>query len=158
MSWFGLSAAKGDSMESLEAIGLPDLLAMRVAIDDGIARQGRSSTAASLAGELMERVVADASERRLASVGTASIDVIADNDERTQVKTRSLPNGCPEALGPRRFRACRHRIDLAFASSTARSAIRTIWPALLGESGTAPRFRRHHPSDPHDRDRGASRI
>lgn len=72
---------------------LADLLALRNAIDLKISERGHIRTASSLAGELMERAVADAYRGSLVQVGLKSVDVIAGDGRRVQVKTRSLPAG-----------------------------------------------------------------
>jgi hypothetical protein len=77
----------------LDGMSLTELLALRNAIDSEIAMRGHSRTASSLAGELLERTVAAAYSGRLMRVGTKSVDVVAGDGRRLQVKTRSLPKG-----------------------------------------------------------------
>lgn len=77
----------------LREMPLTELLALRSAIDREILARGHSRTASSLAGELMERAVADAYGGALAQVGVKSIDVTSGDGRRIQVKTRILPKG-----------------------------------------------------------------
>jgi hypothetical protein len=77
----------------LGALPLRDLLALRVAIDADISARGYSRTSSSLAGELMERTVATSYNGTLTGVGTESVDIIAGDGRRLQVKARSLPHG-----------------------------------------------------------------
>lgn len=79
------------TLVDLAGLSLTDLLNLRTAIDSEIAGRGHSRTASSLAGELMERTVATAYNGQLVRVGVKSIDVIAQDGRRLQVKTRSLP-------------------------------------------------------------------
>lgn len=78
---------------SLARLPLRDLLALRNAIDQEIASRGHTRTAASLHGELMERVVADAYEGELTPPTRRSVDVVAGDGRAIQVKVRSLPRG-----------------------------------------------------------------
>lgn len=75
----------------LKDMSLRELLALRNAIDSEITMRGYTRTASSLAGELLERTVAAAYSGQLVQVGTKSVDVMARDGRRLQVKTRSLP-------------------------------------------------------------------
>lgn len=77
----------------LNGMPLAGLLTLRNAIDSEIAARGHSRTASSLAGELLERTVATAYNGLLVQVGTKSVDVVAGDGRRLQVKTRSIPKG-----------------------------------------------------------------
>ena len=77
----------------LSGVSLPELLALRNAIDAEIVSRGHSRTASSLAGELMEQTVSVAYGGKLVQVGARSVDVIAGDGRRLQAKTRSLPKG-----------------------------------------------------------------
>lgn len=82
-------------MKSVHPSGmsLTELLALRNAIDAEIAARGHSRTASSLPGELLERTVSIAYSGQLVQVGAKSVDVVASDGRRLQVKTRSLPKG-----------------------------------------------------------------
>lgn len=75
----------------LSTLPLKELLALRNAIDAEIQGRGHARTASSLAGELMERVVADAYGGQLERAGEKSSDVLLPDGRRVQVKMRSLP-------------------------------------------------------------------
>jgi hypothetical protein len=83
------------SMSRLKLIemSLEELLALRSAIDVEIGARGHSRTASSLAGELLERTVSIAYRGQLVQVGAKSVDVVAGDGRRLQVKVRSLPKG-----------------------------------------------------------------
>lgn len=72
---------------------LSGLLTLRLAIDAEIVARGYSRTNSSLAGELMERAVATSYNGTLTAVGTKSVDVVAGDGRRLQVKVRFLPAG-----------------------------------------------------------------
>lgn len=72
---------------------LRDLLTLRVSVDAEISARGYSRTSSSLAGELMERIVATTYGGTLTAVGTKSVDVVASDGRRLQVKVRFLPPG-----------------------------------------------------------------
>ena len=75
----------------LSEMSVEELLALRRAIDVEIEARGHSRTASSLAGELLERTVSVAYSGRLVQVGAKSVDVVAGDGRRLQVKVRSLP-------------------------------------------------------------------
>lgn len=77
----------------LGALPLNNLLTLRLAIDAEISARGYSRTNSSLAGELMERAVATSYDGTLTAVGTKSVDVVAGDGRRLQVKVRFLPAG-----------------------------------------------------------------
>lgn len=72
---------------------MKEMLVLRRAIDAEIEARGHSRTASSLAGELIERTVSVAYNGQLLGVGAKSVDVVAGDGRRLQVKTRSLPKG-----------------------------------------------------------------
>jgi len=72
---------------------LAELLALRSAINAEITKRGHIRTAASLEGELMERVVADAYGGQLSPPTNKSVDVVLQDGSGIQVKVRSLPRG-----------------------------------------------------------------
>jgi hypothetical protein len=75
----------------LSEMSMEELLALRRAIDAEIEARGHSRTASSLAGELLERTVSIAYGGQLVQVGAKSVDVVAGDGRRLQVKVRSLP-------------------------------------------------------------------
>lgn len=77
----------------LPSMPLPELLALRTAIDTEISARGHSRTATALMGEIAERIVADAYRGELVRAGERSVDVVAADSRRIQVKARSLPRG-----------------------------------------------------------------
>lgn len=77
----------------LVGMSLEELLSLRRAIDAEIKARGHSRTASSLAGELIERAVSVAYSGQLVPVGAKSVDVVANDGRRLQVKVRSLPKG-----------------------------------------------------------------
>lgn len=77
----------------LPSMPLPELLALRTAIETEISARGHSRTATALMGEIAERIVADAYDGELSRAGERSVDVIASDGRRIQVKARSLPRG-----------------------------------------------------------------
>ncbi len=81
----------------LGGMSLEELLSLRRAIDAEFKARGHSRTASSLAGELIERVVSVAYSGQLVPVGAKSVDVVANDGRRLQVKVRSLPNGIFQA-------------------------------------------------------------
>lgn len=81
------------SIVNLHEMPLEELLVLRRSIDAEIEARGQSRTASSLAGELIERTVSVAYGGQLLRVGAKSVDVIASDGRRLQVKTRSLPKG-----------------------------------------------------------------
>lgn len=72
---------------------LSDLLALRNAVDREVSARGYARTSAALVGEIAERIVADAYAGELANAGAQSVDVLASDGRRIQVKARSLPRG-----------------------------------------------------------------
>lgn len=78
---------------NLGEMSLDEMLVLRRAIDVEIQARGHSRTASSLAGELIERTVSVAYGGQLLGVGAKSVDVVAPDGRRLQVKTRSLPKG-----------------------------------------------------------------
>ena len=70
-----------------------ELLTLRRAIDVEIEARGHIRTASSLTGELLERTVSFAYMGQLVPVGARSVDVVAGDGRRLQVKVRSLPKG-----------------------------------------------------------------
>jgi hypothetical protein len=77
----------------LSEMSLKELLALRRAIGAEIKARGHSRTASSLEGELLERTVAAAYGGHLVEVGTKSVDAVAADGRRLQVKVRSLEKG-----------------------------------------------------------------
>jgi hypothetical protein len=75
------------------SMSVAELVALSISATDELKSRGYARTGASLAGELMERVVADAYEGTLAPPVTASYDVTASDGRTIQVKVRSLPRG-----------------------------------------------------------------
>lgn len=82
-------------MSRFDFTGMPllDLLRMRIGIDAEMTARGYTRTASSLAGELLERAVSVAYDGELMPIGARSVDVVASDGRRLQVKTRSLPRG-----------------------------------------------------------------
>jgi len=77
----------------LDRASLVELLTWRNQIDAELKARGHVRTASSVAGELMERAVADAYAGELLKQGAKSSDVKLPDGRRIQVKTRSLPPG-----------------------------------------------------------------
>lgn len=77
----------------LASMPLPELLALRTAIENEISSRGHSRTSTALMGEIAERIVADAYGGDLVRAGERSVDVVAADSRRIQVKARSLPRG-----------------------------------------------------------------
>lgn len=82
-------------MSRIQLHGMPlkELLQLRRAIDGEINRRGHARTASSLEGELLERTVSVAYGGQLLKVGTPSVDILAGDGRKLQVKTRSLEKG-----------------------------------------------------------------
>ena len=80
-------------MLDTSALPLRDLLATSIAISTELRRRGYVRTGTSLAGELMEHVVAAAYDARLEAPVNAGWDAITNDGTRIQVKTRFLEPG-----------------------------------------------------------------
>lgn len=77
----------------LAEASIAQLLACRTALEGELQSRGYVRTASSTAGELMERVVAEAYSGDLTPPGAKGADVILADGRRLQVKVRSLPQG-----------------------------------------------------------------
>lgn len=127
-------------MHDIDLSGLPltGLLKLRLAIDAEIAARGHSRTKSSLAGELMERTVAVSYNGALSGVGTKSIDVVAGNGARLQVKVRSLPLGDLRHWTFRDF-----DFDAAVVVSMDRDTLAINWARELSHAEVAALARPH---------------
>lgn len=72
---------------------LAHLLALRGQIDVELRRRGVIRTGSSVAGELLERMVAEAHGGRLSVAGTRSVDVVLPDGRTVQTKARWLEPG-----------------------------------------------------------------
>lgn len=118
---------------NLAAMSLNELLALRNAIDKEITCRGHTRTSSSLAGELIERTVSVAYKGKLADVGNKSVDVIASDGRKLQVKTRSLPKGDLRHWAFRDF-----NFDAAVVVAVDRATLTIDWARELtsAEAGT----------------------
>lgn len=80
-------------MLDTSALPLRELLATSIAISTELRRRGYVRTGTSLAGELMEHVVAAAYDARLEAPVNAGWDAVTNDGTRIQVKTRFLEPG-----------------------------------------------------------------
>ncbi|WP_139007020.1 hypothetical protein [Arthrobacter crystallopoietes] len=122
----------------LSEMSLAELLALRIAIDVEIQARGHSRTASSLAGELLELTVAVAYRGQLVQVGAKSVDVLAGDGRRIQVKVRSLPK---DDLRHWSFRDFEFDAAVVVAVDRATSAI--DWARELSNDEVRARTRPH---------------
>lgn len=112
----------------LATMPLPELLALRTAIETEISARGHSRTATALMGEIAERIVADAYGGELVRAGGQSIDVIVADGRRIQVKSRTLPRG-----DMRHFAFHDLEFDAAVVISFDRETSELLWARELSQ-------------------------